>query len=300
MTYESLITGTKPGKPSRISPANLSEHGLHNAYCILITGRCGSTLLTKLIKGIGLFGNPDEFFSEDYLPYLIRNAGCSEWPLVLNEAIKLGTMGRVFGFQIDAIRLRRINPFMGLESAICDTKTPLPCLYMRREDIIAQAYSYTIARKTSSWHDYAIDSRHKDSTGKDAFLATLTKSDIRMFCKDVMKDACLILQNEQYIENLLSKREHRVATLTYEQLISDRFYSVYRAVYGLQATREVLDACREQREKILSNPTLKSSYTQRESIFEAMHEHFGDIIDAINTCRSSILPELCKLIESTQ
>lgn len=300
MTYESLTTGLNTGMPSTISRANLYDLGLQNAYCILITGRCGSTLLTKLIKSIGLFGNPDEFFSEDYLPYLIRNAGSSEWPLVLNEAIKLGTMGSVFGFQIDAIRLRRINPFMDLESAICDTNAPLPCLYMRREDVFGQAYSYTIAKKTSIWHEYAIDAKQNDGSSKDYFVADLTIKDIKLLCKDIIKDACIILQNEEYIENLLSKRQHRVATLTYEQLVTDRFYSVYRAVYGLQATREVLNACRERREKLLGNPTIKSTYTQREIVFEAMHKQYGDIIESINTCRSSIIPELRQLIESAQ
>ena len=298
MPYESLTTGANTGKPSRISPANLPEHRLQNAYCILITGRCGSTLLTNLIQSIGLFGNPREFFSERFLPFLIRNAGSSEWSLVLNEAIRAGTMGHVFGFQIDAMRLRRINPFMDLESAICNVNAPLPCLYMRREDIISQAYSYAIAKKTSIWHEFANDAKSKDSPGKDSFLATLPMIEIKLFCKDIMKETYLILQNEQYIEGLLERRQQKVATLTYEQLISDRFYSMYRALFALQATREVLDACREQRDKILSNPTLKSSYTQRETVFEVMHEQFGDMVHAINECRSLILPELRRLLNS--
>src|SRR5690242_16628012 len=55
-------------------------------YVIFITGRCGSTLLTKALADTGLCGTPEEFFNEENIAWLTAER---RKPIALKEYLEM-------------------------------------------------------------------------------------------------------------------------------------------------------------------------------------------------------------------
>lgn len=293
MKLASLYLDPSRGTPS-VTLASLRELGVSHAYCILITGRCGSTLLSKLIGSLDSFGLPDEYFSEEFVPHVSKRLATECWNDIFSDIICNGMRGSVFGFQIDPLRLRQIDSLLGISAALVSEEN-FPCLYMRREDILAQAYSYAVSKLTGHWHVFS-DSGNEPLTA-DSFLGGLTCDQRRDFCKQVLQEALLIFGYETAIENILDQRPQKTPILSYEQLIADRNFSVYRSLLELGASPVVLEQTLARKADLEKSPTKKQSYAYRELIFRDLYEHCKDIVLSVNTERSSIVADVRQALE---
>jgi hypothetical protein len=68
--FVSLFTDGHAARASRrrlLTAFDSSGSAIKSSYIIFITGRCGSTLLTRLIKATQLAGDPDEYLNIDYI-----------------------------------------------------------------------------------------------------------------------------------------------------------------------------------------------------------------------------------------
>ena len=90
-----------------------SALGVLHKYIILITGRSGSTLLTKLMNNVNKCGNPDEFFTEDYIAHVKRNMEIDNIAGYFKHITKQHTKNGYFGFEINAER------FFWLDEIVC-------------------------------------------------------------------------------------------------------------------------------------------------------------------------------------
>src|SRR5580658_2414201 len=83
-----------------------ARSGVALPYVIFITGRCGSTLLTRLLAASGLCGNPDEFFNEEQMIDRAREWQTSDFRAYFRAAVRHTVTNRRFGFEIDPFRFQ--------------------------------------------------------------------------------------------------------------------------------------------------------------------------------------------------
>ncbi|SHG85474.1 LPS sulfotransferase NodH [Hydrocarboniphaga daqingensis] len=189
---------------------NTNQDAFDRTFVIYITGRCGSTLLTRLLTKLPGIGCVDEFFNEDFVkPYLSRNPSISTIQEYFSHIRLTETGDAGFGFQIDPGRLSAL-----FNTGLLDEETTLsssrPSVWMTRNDICAQALSYVIAKKAHLWHDFSAES---DRTSRD--MPQL--NDI-----DLWSEIFSILYSERWMQDRFRRHAVQPLSITYEDLITDR------------------------------------------------------------------------------
>ena len=278
-----------PHQKITISPPTFwGQIGIKKCYCILITGRCGSTLLTKLISSINAFGQPDEFFTEEMLPYLVARYKTSIFSEILPALVEDSSPGRTFGFQIDPMRLSWIQPYWDLATAFQESWISL--IVMKRYDLISQAFSYLISKKSGRWHIFSSNSDEDNTCTPDSFLANYGPSDLDLIGQELLKELLLILRSERSIQNLLDETGISPLTITYEELLADRHYVMFKLFRSLGADQAAMDSLQAQKMSLSKNPTLKNPYDFKEILIERLFVSYPDLMNAINSERYSLIP----------
>lgn len=121
-----------------------------SSYFVCSTPRCGSSLVCESLFNTGLAGAPTEYFDA-----AIEERFCRHWSITNFEdyLLKLtqtrtGPNG-VFGTKV---HFNQFNRCFGVESL--PTHFPNPkFIWLKREDLVAQAVSYAIAIQTEKWSD---------------------------------------------------------------------------------------------------------------------------------------------------
>ena len=131
------------------------------SYLVCATLRSGSNLLCGLLKGTGIAGRPEEYFSREHEPYWARRWGAPGPVEYVHGAIREGTRGNgAFGAKVMWLhlpnllaKLEAVQERRDLEErALLEGTFPgLRFVWIRREDVVAQAVSFAKARQTGQW-----------------------------------------------------------------------------------------------------------------------------------------------------
>jgi LPS sulfotransferase NodH len=131
------------------------------SYLVCGTERSGSTLLCGLLKGTGVAGRPEEYFWRGQEPCWAERWGVSGPAAYLEAAIKAATTANgvagakvMWGHLPDLYaKLRAVHGDRGAgEHELLERAFPkLHFVWIRREDLVAQAVSFSRALQTQRW-----------------------------------------------------------------------------------------------------------------------------------------------------
>ena len=145
--------------------------GVDIPYVFLITGRCGSTHLASLLTESRACGEPSEFFNPDWMPNFPEAGMANDLGEYILRLVRARSGNRRFGFKIDHWRWDVLRSLVDVEQLLPVAKSVF--FLMTRQDIVAQAHSFAVARATNSWHEYA-DARSSQPAGLPARQTTIS------------------------------------------------------------------------------------------------------------------------------
>lgn len=255
------------------SPQDLSEAiraAGANSYVIVTTGRSGSTWLTKALQQVPGGGSPDEFFSNEVLPYVGRNQpGQSLYEFMADIVGRHNTNG-AFGLKIDPLRLSWLEDFVMTVPTFGGTNAPW--IDLRRWDIVKQAFSYARAKRSGVWHVYS-----EKSTQPVEYL--------KVSDKDVLNNMIIILRHEQWIDLFYNKNRLSPLRIFYEELRDSKLHLLSRVLYFLNSKNPPIDITyvRDGTSKISGPEEAKDE-------LEFVSRHVG-MINEVMARRATIDPE---------
>lgn len=194
---------------------NWADYGIRSPYVIFITGRCGSTLLTRLIRDTRLAGNPTEHFNINWL----KQSSPTTFAAYLDRIIRQSSSNGFFGFEIDWFNLRFLDHFLDFTSTFSVETAKF--FYMTRRDILAQALSYASAKATGIWQIYS------DTTDSNVSRVSRPRAQA-LDDQAVWHEIMLILEAELKLEQFFQRNRLKPIRIDYEMLITSK-----RDVLGL-------------------------------------------------------------------
>jgi len=151
---------------------------VNRSYLICATPRTGSHLLCDALAGTGLAGRPIEFLMASYRKQRSAEWGTSTFEAYHQLVLAEGTTpngifgGKIHSGQFDEfVRWATGKPFLCMEDrpAIVDTWFPRPrYVWLRRQDQVQQAVSWTRACQTRIWWDTEVAPAPMDAPMPDA------------------------------------------------------------------------------------------------------------------------------------
>lgn len=251
--------------------------GIKIPYVIFFTGRCGSTWLTSLIKNTKLAGNPEEFFNADWANcYNEKDLnGLADY---FSKVVRIEQSNQRFGMEIDADRFRAINGLIDIKSLFSTHSSVM--FYLYRRDILAQAWSWSMAMKSGLWHAH----NNNEPRNKTYELPTT---------KDLATQIVRIKRNEEFLEKYFIANNLRPIYIEYESLVTDPIATLCEILINLSVPSEEI----ERIEKIGVGNTKPLVYDEKYKILIEFHQQFGKIMGRINRNRNRISSdELEKLL----
>ena len=201
--------------------------GVAIPYVIFMTGRCGSTLLTHLLRETGLCGNPDEFFNEAVIGPLRERLGVGGFADYFRAVVAHSASNRRFGIEIDPFRCERLRELMDFTGVF--PRDTAVFFWMTRRDIVGQAWSYAKAKKTGHWHLYT-DGAAPAGTPPDAPIAD----------HEWWSEILLMLRAEQLMERFFAAAGIEPHRLDYEMLVTDRRRTVIAVLQALSCSPDAI------------------------------------------------------------
>ncbi|MFN7630500.1 MAG: Stf0 family sulfotransferase [Cyanobacteriota bacterium] len=244
-----------------------SRSSIKSSYVIFITGRCGSTLLTRLIRATQLAGDPNEYFNVNYIKKSYSGGTLSSY---LDQVVRTTSSNGSFGFEIDWIHLCFLEPLLDFDIVFPPVHTTF--FYMTRRDIVAQAWSFASAKATGIWQNYAAT---KDVTASHSSTPAL-------YDKDIWHEILLILEAELRFEQFFKRYRIKPTRIDYEMLMASR-----RDVLGLMLLKigcdpESIVAHTDQ----IIDQTLKIPRDQFASILNFRCK-YANLLSAVQSVRGS-------------
>lgn len=185
------------------------KRGIHVPYVIFITGRCGSTLLSHMVKDTGLAGVPDEFFNEGFMATFSKDLNEKTFESYFDFVAKKYSSNWRFGFQIDWYRLRNFEKIVNFSNVFpCNRST---FYYMTRRDIVGQAWSYASAKATGVWHNFVDKSAKVDKPISPAL------SD-----EAIWREIWILFEAERQMETFFARTGIAPFRIDYEMFIADK------------------------------------------------------------------------------
>jgi LPS sulfotransferase NodH len=234
--------------------SHITEMGITKPYIIVMTGRCGSTWLASVLEQIGGFGNPIEMFSEEGLPYY----WCYERPQDFSEVF-LGIISKFkseecFGFKTDPVRLFWLQRLVDIPRTFVNASW----IDMRRWNLVKQAFSFVIAKKTKLWHLYESDQNRGNVS---------TREPVEIHDIEVWREIVWIVTQEQRMNKFYEEYEITPLRIWYEEIFDSRLQLVARVLKHINKDYKV--KCTEALMGVSGKTAKldKSSYTQRELQF---------------------------------
>lgn len=195
----------------------LREQGITQSYIIVMTGRCGSTWLATALSKVAGYGKPLEYYSEEGLPHYWKYDKPQTFSDVfLGIARKYSDQGK-FGFKINPQRLFWLNQLVNLPKTFAPDTTAW--LDMRRWNLVKQALSFVVAKKTGLWH------RFKSAGQADSVFDEITISD-----QDIWREIFYIVEAEQQVDEFYSQNNIVPLRIWYEELFDSRSALVLRVL----------------------------------------------------------------------
>lgn len=193
-------------KPLDLSSAFPAHPDLRN-YMIVITGRCGSTWLGRMLEDLRIIGAPKEWFNTEGLPALYRKREATG----LEDYVrKTAALHPVFGFQVNPARLFHLEELVDFPK----TFAGFAMIDLRRRDFVAQAVSFARARKSGKWHN--VEGPPPEVSDREVW--------------EMIRN---IIGSEQRIDKWYVKRQLSPLRLVYEDILADRDAVILRILFHL-------------------------------------------------------------------
>jgi LPS sulfotransferase NodH len=161
------------------SPAPAQDLQLRVTYLVCSAPRTGSNLLSSGLRDTGVAGQPREYFLPDShgMEYLAGAQPVDGTPLSLAARVPLllqaGSQGGVFGATMHWVEQVRLVASLR-EAAETPDRPPLECLravfpglrfiWLRRENLLAQAISHYVARQSDVWYVWEGDTPRAETS----------------------------------------------------------------------------------------------------------------------------------------
>jgi LPS sulfotransferase NodH len=192
-----------------VSNFDWEKRGIHVPYVIFITGRCGSTLLSHMIKDTGLGGVPDEYFNEGFITAFSKDLDDKTFENYFDFVARKYSSNWRFGFQIDWYRLRNLKKLIDFSNVFPHNRSTF--YYMTRRDIVGQAWSYATAKATGVWHNFV----DKSAQGERPPPPVLSD-------EAVWREIWILIEAERQMEAFFARQGITPFRIDYEMFISDK------------------------------------------------------------------------------
>ena len=250
MTPMARLADLFPDTPADAVPLRAfdwAQTGVALPYVIFITGRCGSTLLTRLLAATGLCGNPDELFKEEGVGAFAREWGATDFPAYFQAAVRHTASNRRFGFEIDPFRFQQLRELISFPEVFAPRRSVF--FWMTRRDIVSQGWSYAKAKKTGLWHRYA--------DGSEKRLVPIGgEGDGEIGDSEWWREIILALTGERIVEDFFAASGITPYRLDYEMLIANRHRTVVDMLLALSCGPDEI----AQRLGALADHTERNTY----------------------------------------
>lgn len=250
------------GPPSFI---DWRAEGVDVPYVLFITGRCGSTHLARLLTESRACGEPSEYFNPDWMPSFPeakRAHSLGEYILYL---VRARSGNRRFGFKIDHWRWETLRSAVDVDRLFPVAQTVF--FLMTRQDIVAQAHSFAVARATNVWHEHVDGptSKPHDYTPTD---------------EEILREMSLIARSETGLTRYLQGSRRSAMYLTYEQLMRDP-----EAVLRSVGDRLALEPRWLDRLAVAVSGVRKRKYARRQEQIESLKRRLARELAFLDGCR---------------
>jgi LPS sulfotransferase NodH len=269
--YERFF-GPPPGTSAaanRLSEFDWREHDVDLSYVVFFTGRSGSTWLGRLLQDSGSCGAPLEFFNESFVQAIepkIQEKSVSQY---FSWIVKhYGTCG-CFGAEIDAWRFEHLRQYMDIETVFPPGLRAF--FWLTREDVVSQAYSFAVAKRTGRWHTF-------HEAGKiDSINQAVSDG-------EVWRQVLLVLSQEQSMQRFFDDKGLKPHRLTYEQLVADKYMTIMRVMDQLRRSGPQIEAYIEQ----IRDSTQQIQYSDKYAYLCGFMQRFRSQLEYIELERPRI------------
>lgn len=203
------------------SEKNASQNFNNNSFIFIITGRCGSTWLSKLLTETNCCGRVDEFFTEAFIPCHFSNTGRLTFNDYVKSLVNIYGFGTGLGFQIDPMRLSWLQDYkeMHVGNLFHNLGT---IFYLTRNDLVGQAYSFARAKSSGIWHVKKGDSGSNTDDSIDRVPDNI-----------MWQEMLSILHDEYWTELAFNIAGIQPIRLAYEDLVTDQLQTVARILIAI-------------------------------------------------------------------
>lgn len=183
-------------------------------YFVAFTPRSGSSWLTGLLTSTKCLGRPEEWFSPDNLPGILKNfPKCDLRGYVDMARRRFKTPNGVFGFEASFFQIRQVEEIASLENLF---GPDLIYVYLTRRDFVSQAVSLYRAVETGYFHSVQ---RVNDDVANKIESLKYDGEKVAFWCAH-------ILQQEHGFERMFSRKKRVPLRMTYEELAENPVASV--------------------------------------------------------------------------
>ena len=221
------------------APMDMSEifdtKGIKNVYIIAMTGRCGSTWLASELSALPNSGKPQEYFSEEMLPYIQPDRRFGSFAEFLESVVDTGRTGDTFGFKIDSTRLSRLAEVIDLRLSFA---TPLTkWVDMRRINIVKQAFSFAKAKRTGVWHAYSEE--EAKNTGSPLGQAGYIPDEV------IWREIDLLMKSESRLADIYLDLSVSPLAIRYEEMLDSKPQLILQVLSHLFPDRDLPEILEE-------------------------------------------------------
>jgi len=257
------------GAPNeRMDSFDWNSHGISIPYVIFFAGRCGSTLLTRLLKSSGLCGLPDEFFNDT--AFYNRSIKANTFPEYFSGLVREHSSHGRFGFEIDPIRFASLRQLLNFTGIFPPEITSL--FWMTRRNIVAQAWSFAKAKVSGVWH---LDQWGLVPDAVDSGIVT---------DRDVWREIALVLRGEQSMEAFFSEYDLKPCRIDYEMLVADKNATMIKVLRHLECpVTGVIEFLAHN-----AKETERQTYSDRDKFIALFFDKYRSKLDEIERERNSI------------
>lgn len=258
----------------KLTSFDWGKFGIKQKYLIIFTGRTGSTLLTKMIQKTGLCGSPEEYFNEGFIKHQVGRFTPNDAAGYIAHLARSFARNGIFGAEIDAMRLRWMEDIIDFGAEVFPPATT-PHVWMTRQDLVSQAYSYAAAKVTGLWHVVG--------AGQEVKTAAVNPGG-QITDKMVWHNLLDIVANEQSAEAYFSRNALTPLRITYEELISEKFLTLLRVLHhiGLPLPDDLTQLNQED------DPTQRMKYSEKYPFILRFLEKYQTDLDYVNKNRTTL------------
>lgn len=257
------------------SPLDLSESfrngSVSQGYVIVMTGRSGSTWLAAALDQLPGFGNPLEYFSEAGFAHYWTFNTPQDFSDVFSGMVRRYADQGCFGFKINPERFFWLGSLVDLGATFCQPN--IAWIDMRRWNLVKQALSFSVAKKSGVWHQFV---GKQSSTNATANNKQAEISDL-----DLWNELLAVLKQEQAMDEFYSRYSVSPMRVFYEEIFDSKSSLLIRVCQQIRPNQSVDLSSHSDKTMKFD----KGEYAQVESRFT---EKYAIILNEIYSNRANI------------